>query len=157
MVNTIGMTAKPITKPTTRELRESYVAPVVCRHHSRKSAMGRPVAVSFTVKKKDSIAGPACQAAQAHRARNGSNQRNSMPGLTCRRTGWGSTDQRKPAEIAAGARMPIAQKSETSRGSTSGANQRPARKPRTTDGSEAMTSMTGLTTWRYSGRRNCET
>ncbi len=104
------------------------------------------MALSLTVKHNDSIAGPACQAPQTQRARKGSNQRNSMPGRTCRRTGCGSTDQRKPAKSAAGARMPMAQKRETNRGSTSGASQRPARKPSTTEGSEAMTSMTGLTT-----------
>jgi len=59
--------------------------------------------------------------------------------------------------MAAGARMPMAQKSEMRRGSTSGASQRPARKPSTTEGSEAMISITGLTTFLYSGRRNWET
>ena len=94
IVNTSGMTAKPMTKPTTKELRESYDRPLVWRHHSRKSATFWPEARSLTVKQLASIHGAADQAAQPASTRKGISQTNSQPGPTRRRTGCGSRDHR---------------------------------------------------------------
>ena len=90
MVKIIGITAKPIMKPTTSELRCSKLAPVTCGHHSRKSPTLAPVAGSATTNNTRSTTGPSCHDAHSTKTRSGKKTRNSCPGAIRRRTWIGS-------------------------------------------------------------------
>ena len=80
MVKMMGMTAKPMTKPTTNELRCSKPSPVTVGYQSRKSATRTPVSGSVTTKSIRSTIGPHCQPIQANSSSNGAKTINSCPG-----------------------------------------------------------------------------
>src|SRR5207253_7236384 len=101
IVKTMGMTAKPIIKPTTSELRCSKLAPVTCGHHRRKSPNTRR-----------SHTGPRYHAPEATRTKMGTKARNSEPGLIQVRYPIGSVLQTLPNRKAAAGRHTSMSKNE---------------------------------------------
>src|SRR5690606_33798533 len=74
----------------------------------------------------------------------GSSITHSQPGRSQERRCTGSFDQAQPKATAASGMATAAARKDGTRPSRKGASTKPARKPSTTEGSEAMISMVGL-------------
>ena len=111
IVKMMGMTAKPMARPTTRLLRWSYVSPSALDSHSRKSPRNSQA----------STRGPTCRATQPARTSSGTISTNSMPGFNRRTALVGRRFQMSTPAVPNAGSNTIIRRTATTIRSTSGA------------------------------------
>ena len=122
-------------------------APVACGHQSRKSEVTVPVTGSLTEKNIRSTTGPNCHRTNALASMIGRSNRNSRPGFSFALTVTGCRVQNQPKSMVTVGSPSTSSITEGTFWSTSGASQRAAIKPSTTEGRLAMISIVGFTTF----------